>query len=164
MFAFSFIWITLGWLEYVSKITSKFWKVSPYCGFHSGMFSVFVILTKYLLKIFATLCLSDIERFFLFFFSINVILWLYCEPFSVKKDVQRFLFTMLLLVKIQLLRKFFFAFLYNFRIRFRCFLYAFRSSTFPLLFTLFLSLDLVMIFFLIRYVRWGLLFPWTMRF
>ena len=102
--------------------------------------------------------------FFVFFFSINVILWLYCEPFSVKKDVQRFLFTMLLLVKIQLLRKFFFAFLYNFRIRFRCFLYAFRSSTFPLLFTLFLSLDLVMIFFLIRYVRWGLLFPWTMRF
>ena len=42
--------------------------------------------------------------------------------------------------------------------------YAFRSSSLSLLFALFLSLDLVMIFFLIRDVRWGLLFRRIMRF
>ena len=113
------------------------------------MFSVFVILTKYLLKIFATLCFSDIKRFF----SINVIFWSYCELFSVKKGLQSFqkiLFFILLLMEIQFLGKFFFAFLFSFGTRFQCFLYAFRSSSFPLLFALFLSLDLVMISFLIR--------------
>ena len=49
------------------------------------MFSVFVILTKYLLKIFATLCFSDIECFF----SINVIFWSYWEPSSVKKRIAK---------------------------------------------------------------------------
>ena len=112
LFAFSFIWITLVWRENVSEIISRFWKVSPFCGFYSAMFSVFVILTKYLLKTFATLCFSDTEHFF---FSFYVIFWSYCEPFS---------------------------FLSSFRTRFRCFLYAFRSSSFPFLFVLFLSLDL----------------------
>ena len=109
------------------------------------------------LKIFAILCFSDIA-----FFSINVLFWLYCEPFSVKKDLQsfqKFLFSILSLVEIQLLSKLFFAFLFSFKTRFRCFLYAFRSSSFPLLFALFLSFDLVMISFLIRDVRWSLLFP-----
>ena len=57
-------------------------------------------------------------------FLINVIFWLYCEPFSVKKGLQnfqKFLFFILSLVEIQLLKKFFFAFLFSFRTRFRCF-------------------------------------------
>ena len=65
---------------------------------------------KFLLKLFATLCFSDIERFC----SIKVIFWLYCEPFSVKKSLQifqKFLFFIFSLVEIQLLRKFFFSFL-----------------------------------------------------
>ena len=61
---FSFIWITLGWLDNVSKIVFRFWKISGFCGFDSGMFSVFVILIQCLLKIFATFCFSDIEHFF----------------------------------------------------------------------------------------------------
>ena len=104
--------------------------------------------------------------FFFFFFSINVTVWLHCEPFSVKKGLksfQKFLFFILSLVELQLLWKFYFAFLFSFRNRFCCFLYAFRSSSFPLLFALFLILDLVMISFLRRDVRWGLLFSRTMR-
>ena len=54
--------------------------------FHSDMFSVIVLLIKNLFKIFATLSFSDIEHFF----TINVIFWLYCEPFSVKKGLQSF--------------------------------------------------------------------------
>ena len=48
---------------------------SSFCGFNPGMLSVFVILTKYLSKTFATLYLSDFECFF----SINVM------SFSAKK-------------------------------------------------------------------------------
>ena len=81
-----------------------------------------------MLKIFATLCFLRLSVFF----SINVTFWLYWEPFSVKKDLESFqkiLFFILSLVQIQFLRKFFFAFLFGFRTRFCCFLYAFRSSS-----------------------------------
>ena len=176
------------------------------------------MLIKDLLKIFANLCFSDNERFC----WINVILWLYSEPFSVTarkaskhgvfsgpyfrifglnaevysvnlciqseykkirtrknsvfghfsrsvwkqslQSFQKFSFFILPSAKIQLLRKFFFACLFSFRTRFCCLLHAFRSSCFPLLFALFLSLDLVMISFLIREVMWDLLFPRTIRF
>ena len=89
LFAFSFIWIKLGWLENESKIISRFWKVNPFFGFHSGMFSAFVILKKYLLKIFATSCFSNVERFF-FFFSTYVTVWFHCEPFFFKKGLKSF--------------------------------------------------------------------------
>ena len=81
-----------------------------------------------MLKIFSTLCFLRLSVFF----SINVTFWLYCHPFSVKKDLESFqkiLFFILSLVQIQFLRKFFFAFLISFRTRFCCFLYAFRSSS-----------------------------------
>ena len=113
-------------------------------GFYSGMFSVFVILIKYLLQIFASLCFSAIERFV----SISVMFWSYCKPFSLKSGLQsfqRFSSFILSSVEIQLLRKVFFSFLFSFKTRFWCFLYAFRSSYFPFLFALFLSLDLVII-------------------
>ena len=100
------------------------------------------------------------------FFSINVIFWLYCEHFSVRKGSQNFqkLFFILSLVETQLLRKFLFAFFFSFTTRIRCFLYAFRSSSFPISFALFLSRHLVMISFLIKDVRRGLLFTGNMRF
>ena len=129
MFVFSFIWIAL---ENVSEVISRFWKVSPFSRFYSGMFSVFAILTKYFSKIFSN---------FVFFrywlsFSINAMFWSYCKHFSVKKGSQS--------------KGFFFAFLFRFRTRFRCFWYAFRSFASPVSFALFLSLDLAMISVLIK--------------
>ena len=105
-----FFWFTLRMAWYVSQ-GRTWWKLKASLFVFSfiwitGMFSVFVILTKYLLKILATLCFSDIERFF----SINVIFWSYCEPFSIKKGLksfQKFLFFILSLVEIQLLGKLF---------------------------------------------------------
>ena len=121
------------------------------------MFSVSVMLTKYLLKIFATLCFSDNECFF----SINVRVWSYWE--SLQKRVckaSKSFFFHFIVSKDTTYEEVFLASLF----RFRCFLYALRSSSFPLLFAFFSSLDLIMICFLIRDVMRGLLFPRTNRF
>ena len=129
----------------------NFGRLSTFCGFHSGMFRVFAILTKYLLKIFTILCFLDIERFF----AVNIIFQSY-KPFSVKKDLQSFqkiLFLILFLVEINFLGSFFQ--ICQISLFFKCY----YILLFPLLFALILSLDLVMISFLIHNVHWHINSP-----
>ena len=154
-------WFTLRLALYISKGRTwrklkRFllvWKISPFCGFYFRALSVYVMLIKYWLKTFTTLCFSDMERFL----SINVIFWSYCKPFSVKKRLQsfqRFLFFILSLVESGST----IGWRYNFCGSFPLLFYivweldlvviynAFRSSCFPLSCALFLSFDLVMVF------------------
>ena len=118
-------------------------------GFHSCMISVFVILTKYLLEIFPTSYLSRLPALLLkkrFAKLRKVFLFNFIVSGDTNFSEVFLCFSMQLQTKIFL------------------FLYAFRSSLFPLLFALFLSLDLETIFFLIRDVMCGLLFPRTIGF
>ena len=96
----------------------RFW------GFHSDMFNVLVILTKWLLATFETSFFSsDLCRFF----SFNVIFWSQCEPFFLKKRLQSYLISF----ETQFFGKSFLAFLFNLNTRFFYFFYTFKSYTLP---------------------------------
>ena len=96
----------------------RFW------GFHSDMFNVLVILTKWLLATFETSFFSsDVSRFF----SFNVIFWSQCEPFFLKKRLQSYLISF----ETQFFGKSFLAFLFNLNTRFLYFFYTFKSYTLP---------------------------------
>ena len=107
----------------------RFW------GFHSDMFNVLVILTKWLLATFETSFFSsDVSRFF----SFNVIFWSHCEPFSLKKGLQSYLISF----ETQFFGKSFLAFLFNLNARFLSFFILLDLYSSQFLFALFFIPDL----------------------